>query len=121
MLRLILDEKDIHPFIKEKISANYREVIDEVVLAQEGQGIVVVGMAGNPFVKKARKLLIDNGIEFEYLQYGSYLSQWRKRNALKMWSGWPTFPMVFVNKQLIGGFDDLQKLLNSSELQKLIA
>ena len=121
MPRLILNEKDIHPFIKEKISTNYREVIDEVILAQEEQGIVVVGMSGNPYVKKTRKLLVDNGIEFEYLEYGSYVSQWRKRNALKMWSGWPTFPMVFVNKQLVGGFEDLQKLLNTSELQKLIA
>jgi len=121
MLRLILEDKDIHPLIKETISVSHREVVEEVVLAMEGQSVVLVGMAVNPYVKKARKLLEENAIDFEYLEYGSYLRQWRKRNALKMWSGWPTFPMIFINKQLVGGFGELQELLNTSELQKLIA
>ena len=33
---------------------------------------------------------------------------WRKRLALKMWTGWPTFPMIFVDQQLIGGNSDLK-------------
>ena len=53
-------------------------------------------MAQNPFCRKARRLLDAAGVPYQYLEYGSYLGQWRKRNALKMWSGWPTFPMVFV-------------------------
>jgi monothiol glutaredoxin len=53
--------------------------------------------------------------------YGSYLSQWRRRGALKMWSGWPTFPMVFVRGQLVGGADDLQRLLSSGELTQLLS
>jgi monothiol glutaredoxin len=36
---------------------------------------------------------------------------WRKRLALKRWTGWPTFPMIFVDQQLIGGNSDLKKLL----------
>jgi glutaredoxin-related protein len=55
------------------------------------------------------------------LNYGSYLSLWRKRNALKMWTGWPTFPMVFVKGTLVGGADDVIKLINSGELKKLLA
>ena len=39
-----------------------------------------------------------------------------RRNALKMWCGWPTFPMVFVKGTLVGGADELQKLLESGEL-----
>jgi len=30
---------------------------------------------------------------------------------LKIWTGWPTFPMIFVDQQLIGGNSDLKKLL----------
>jgi glutaredoxin-related protein len=37
-----------------------------------------------------------------------------------MWSGWPTFPMIFVNGVLIGGFQDLQRLLDSGELQRML-
>jgi len=58
--------------------------------------VVVVGMAQNPFPRKALKALDAQEIAYRYLEYGSYLSAWRRRTALKMWSGWPTFPMIFV-------------------------
>ena len=79
--------------------------------------VVVVGMLGNPFVRRARQALQGAGVAFSYLEYGSYVSQWRRRNALKMWSGWPTLPMVFVNGVLVGGYDDLKALLASGELK----
>ena len=34
-----------------------------------------------------------------------------RRLALKMWTGFPTFPMIFVDQQLVGGNSDLEKLL----------
>ena len=39
------------------------------------------------------------GIDFYYLEYGSYFSQWHRRLALKMWTGWPTFPMGELKPQ----------------------
>jgi len=45
---------------------------------------------------------------------------WRERNALKLWTGWPTFPMVFVKGVLVGGAQDLDKLLKNGELRKLL-
>lgn len=82
--------------------------------------VVVVGMATNPFVARARRALRSAGIQHHYLGYGGYLSQWRRRNALKMWSGWPTFPMVFVRGMLIGGAEDLQRLIAAGELEALL-
>jgi glutaredoxin-related protein len=38
-----------------------------------------------------------------------------------MWTGWPTMPMVFVRGQLVGGCDDLQRLIDSGELSRLLA
>jgi glutaredoxin-related protein len=35
-----------------------------------------------------------------------------------MWTGWPTFPMVFVKGVLIGGADDLARLLESGALAR---
>jgi glutaredoxin-related protein len=55
------------------------------------------------------------------MEYGSYVSGWRRRNALKMWNGWPTFPMVFVKGILIGGASDLDRLVKSGELQRMLA
>jgi glutaredoxin-related protein len=117
-MRPILGEQQIHPGVREKI-ANYRaELIREVQAAVAANEIVVVGMRQNPFPKRARKLLDDAGLAYKYLEYGSYLGEWRRRLALKMWTGWPTLPMVFVKGVLVGGADDLKRLLESGELLK---
>lgn len=120
MPRHILDESKIHPAVREKISSNHRDIVDEVQAAIAKNAIVVVGMAQNPAPKKACKALKAKGIEYAYLEYGSYFSTWRRRNALKMWTGWPTFPMVFVKGTLVGGADDLLKLIESGELETLM-
>ena len=118
MLRSVLDEEHVHPAIRERIATNHAAILGEVKAAIASNNVVVVGMAQNPFPRKARRLLDAAGIPYCYLQYGSYLSQWRRRNALKMWTGWPTFPMIFVKGVLVGGADDLEKLLASGELKK---
>ena len=46
------------------------------------------------------------GITCRYLEYGSYLGGWRERLAIKLFTGWPTFPQVFVRGVLIGGADE---------------
>lgn len=120
MTRPILDEAHVHPAIRDKLAANHRDVIDEVEAAIAAHDVVVVGMKQNPFPRRARKALTDHGTAFHYLEYGSYLNTWRRRTALKIWSGWPTFPMIFVKGVLVGGFDDIVKLIESGELDKLV-
>ena len=120
MPREILAEAQIHPAVRAKI-ANYRsDIVKEVQAAVAANEIVVVGMRQNPFPKKARKLLDDAGFRYRYLEYGSYLRDWRRRLALKMWAGWPTFPMVFVKGVLVGGASDLEKLIASGELKEMV-
>ena len=120
MPRLLLEESALHPAIREKVAQLHAGVVAEVVSAMAQEAVVVVGMAGNPFVGKARKALDDLGVRYRYLAYGSYVSQWRRRNALKMWSGWPTLPMVFVNGVLIGGADDLRLLIDKGEFPQVL-
>jgi len=120
MGRSILDENHIHPAIRETVAGNHADIVQEVQRAIAGNAVVVVGMAGNPFPRKARKALDAAGVPHKYLEYGSYLSQWRRRNALKMWCGWPTFPMIFVKGALVGGYTDLAKLIASGDLAKLL-
>ncbi|MGP1678343.1 MAG: glutaredoxin domain-containing protein [Burkholderiales bacterium] len=120
MGRSILDEAHIHPAIRETVANNHADIVREVQAAVAANDIVIAGMAQNPFPKKVRKLLDRHGFTFKYLEYGNYLSGWRRRNALKMWTGWPTFPMVFVKGVLVGGASDLQKLIESGELARLL-
>jgi monothiol glutaredoxin len=120
-MREVLPEAQVHPSIGEKI-ANYRkEQVNQVKSLIAAHRVVVLGMTQNPFPKRARRLLDSQGIAYEYLGIGSYLSEWRKRLVLKMWTGWPTFPMIFIDGVLIGGFQDLAALVESGELKKTLA
>jgi monothiol glutaredoxin len=121
MPRPILDEAAIHPAIRPKIAGWNQAIVDEVKAAVAANDVVVVGMAQNPFPGKACKALDAIGQAYKYLGYGSYFAQWKPRSALKMWTGWPTFPMVFVKGTLVGGYSDLQALIDSGELKKMLA
>lgn len=120
MPRHILDESLIHPAIRERIAGHHAALVQEVQAAIRQHAVVVVGMAQNPFPRKARKALDAAGVPYHYLEYGSYFADWRRRNALKMWTGWPTFPMVFVKGVLVGGAAELAQLIDSGELQRLL-
>jgi len=121
MPRTVLDEDHIHPAIREKVASRHADIVGEVQAAIAAHAVVVVGMARNPFPEKARRILAAAGIEHRYLEYGSYVNQWRRRNALKMWSGWPTFPMVFVRGVLVGGASELERLVASGDLHGMLA
>ena len=120
MSRNILDEAHIHPAIRETIANNHTDIVQDVQAAIAQNDIVIAGMGQNPFPKKARKLLEQQRLTYKYLEYGNYLSGWRRRNALKMWTGWPSFPMVFVKGVFVGGANDLQKLVESGELARIL-
>lgn len=120
MPRPILAEAQIHPAIRDKIATYYANIVREVQQAVTEKGVVVVGMRQNPHVRRARKMLDAAGIHYRYLEYGSYFSAWRRRTALKMWTGWPTFPMVFVNGTLVGGAVDTDRLIVGGELTGLL-
>ena len=117
--RPILDIAHIHPAVRHAVAQERQALVQEVQAALPANPVVVVGMRGNPFCKKACRSVAAQGVAYKYLEYGSYLSQWRSRNALKMWTGWPTFPMVFVHGVLIGGASDLERLIASGEFKQM--
>jgi len=120
MPRRTLDEALLHPAIRDTVANLHVDIVHNVQSAAASNPVLVVGMMGNPFCRQARRVLAEAGIPFKYLGYGSYLSQWRQRSALKMWTGWPTLPMVFVRGTLVGGAADLKKLIDSGELKRLL-
>lgn len=120
MPREILDPKNIHTSIQKIVSEQHADIIAEVKEAIANNAIVIVGMAQNPAPKRARKVLDELNIDYHYLEYGNYFKEWRRRNALKMWTGWPTFPMIFVKGTLIGGSSDMRALVDTGELDGLL-
>ncbi|MBC7466639.1 MAG: glutaredoxin [Bdellovibrio sp.] len=110
-MRKILSADKVHAEASKKILAYHSPIVDEVESAIKGNEWVIVGMRQNPVVKSAKKLLTEKNIRFHYIEHGSYFSEWKKRLAIKLWSGWPTFPQVFHNGILIGGYEDLKAYL----------
>nr|YP_009295735.1 conserved hypothetical plastid protein [Mastocarpus papillatus]AOL58219.1 conserved hypothetical plastid protein [Mastocarpus papillatus] len=42
------------------------------------------------------------------------------RNAIKLYSQWPTIPQVYINGQFIGGADIVLNLYEQSQLQEML-
>ena len=120
MPRSLLDQEHVHPAIRDTIARSHADIVAEVQSAMAANAIVIVGMALNPFPRKARRALDAIGTPYTYLSYGGYFSGWQRRNALKMWTGWPTFPMIFVHGTLIGGAAELQQMIASGELASML-
>lgn len=121
MNRKTLSESNIAESIHHKIGGGHSDVLLNVINTVSSNNLVVIGMKQNPICKRAKNNLDKLGLKYEYLEYGSYLSQWKPRLTIKMWSGWPTYPMVFINGCLIGGNAELEGLIQSKKIHSLIS
>jgi glutaredoxin-related protein len=119
--RPILDVNHIHPAIRGAIAEPSQDLVPQVHAAIQAHAVVVVGMRQNPVCTKACRALEAQGVVYNYMEYGNYFSQWRARNTLKMWTGWPTFPMIFIRGVLVGGANDLNALIASGELKQMVS
>ncbi len=64
-----------------------------------------------PFCDQAKALLSQKGIEFEERKIGN---GWTKEDLLEAVPTARTVPQIFLNEQLIGGFQELRKHLTES-------
>jgi glutaredoxin-related protein len=119
--RPVLEQHLRAPAVNEKIASFHSDTLEQVRAAVTTHAVVVVGMAQNPHVKNVRKALEAAGVPFTYLEYGSYFSAWKQRLAIKLWSGWPTFPQVFVKGVLIGGEDATKAEIADGTLKQRLA
>lgn len=115
--REILPFERVAPAAQQQIASFHRDFIDEVKTAVDRDRVVVVGMAWNPFVKKAHAALTKAGVPFTRIDHGNYLTGYRRRLAIKMWTGFPTFPQVFVGGTFIGGYTELAAKLADGSLK----
>ncbi len=106
--------------VASKLATFHADIVDEVASAVASHDVVVVGMGLNPHVKRARRVLDEARVPHHDLDYGGYHSMWKERLALKMWSGWPTFPIVFAKGRLVGGADETHQLLQTRALHDLL-
>ncbi len=115
-----LSSPPVTEYVAAKQESRHQDIVAEVRAAIAANDVVVVGMAMNPHPGQARRALQSAGIAHTDVDYGSYLSKWKQRLALKIWAGWPTFPMVFVKGTLIGGADQTKHMLADGSFKALL-
>lgn len=69
-----------------------------------------------PYCKKAVDLLRKMGVDFDEIE----IETREEQIAWKEQSGHQTFPQIWVNSTHVGGFDDLQKTIDSRAFYALL-
>lgn len=99
---------------------------DEVVERIEkllNENNVILFMKGEkyaPQCKFSRAITeILNDVKLKYNTY-DILKDLEVRNELKIYSDWPTYPQLYVDKKLIGGFDIVREMYEDGQLTEVI-
>uniref|UniRef100_A0A1B6CQ45 Thioredoxin domain-containing protein n=1 Tax=Clastoptera arizonana TaxID=38151 RepID=A0A1B6CQ45_9HEMI len=85
---------------------------------------VMLFMKGSPeqpqcgFSKKMVALLNEHNISYDTFDV---LTDFTVRDGLKEYSEWPTYPQLYVNGKLQGGLDVVTEMIQSGDLQELLA
>ncbi len=70
-----------------------------------------------PFCDRAMNLFNSKGYEVEIVDLTDNLDElhsWKEK------TGWKTVPMIFINDELIGGYNDLKALDDEGKLDSLV-
>ncbi len=84
---------------------------------------VLVYMKGTPtfpmcgFSAATVEVLRHTGYPFAHV---NVLEDQEKREAIKLFSAWPTIPQVYIGGKFVGGCDIVRELHASGELQALV-
>ncbi|UTC24095.1 glutathione S-transferase N-terminal domain-containing protein [Candidatus Comchoanobacter bicostacola] len=80
--------------------------------------IVLYSKSHCPYCVYAANLLNDLNLSFEEVKLKN---DYEAIQALVERTGMRTLPQIFINDQLIGGYDDLKGLHDSGELSKMVS
>jgi len=99
-----------------------RDIMQEIDKEVKENDILLY-MKGSPdqpqcgFSFKVVQMLADIGKPFAH---SNILADQEKRQALKEYSSWPTFPQLYVKGELVGGCDIVTELYESKELEEIL-
>jgi monothiol glutaredoxin len=97
--------------------------INETIKSQLDENPIILYMKGSPqapqcgFSAKTSQALMACGERFAFV---NILDNQELREALKVYSSWPTYPQLYVNGELVGGCDIILEMSESGELAKVV-
>eukprot|EP01039_Chlorochromonas_danica_P007155 gene7155-7911_t len=114
---------DFKPKKKEKhvIEEGLQEVV-KLVEQQVKENSVMLYMKGTPqqpqcgFSLQAVRVLNATGVEFSAVNVLEYPAI---REAVKIYSEWPTIPQLYVNGEFVGGCDIMTNMYQDGSLEQL--
>ncbi len=95
----------------------------EAIKQQIADNPVILYMKGTPespqcgFSARAVQILKSCGVKFASVDV---LAQPAIRQTLPQYANWPTFPQLYVKRELVGGCDIMIEMHESGELQALL-
>lgn len=101
-------EQDIETKLKELVSAS------NVMLFMKG----VPSAPQCGFSRTMVGLLRDRNVKFGYF---NILADDAVRSGMKKFADWPTFPMLWVNGEFVGGLDIVQEMIANNQFDELVA
>ena len=109
-----------------KLTPNQRNEfmdINETIKSQLEENPVILYMKGPPqapqcgFSARTVQALMACGERFAFV---NILDNQELREALKVYSSWPTYPQLYINGELVGGCDIVLEMSESGELAKMV-
>lgn len=97
--------------------------INETIKSQLEENPVILYMKGTPqapqcgFSSRTVQAVMACGERFAFV---NILENQELREALKVYSSWPTFPQLYIGGELVGGCDIVMELSESGELAEMI-
>ncbi|MBZ2167281.1 MULTISPECIES: Grx4 family monothiol glutaredoxin [Marinobacter] len=97
--------------------------INETIKSQLDENPIILYMKGTPqapqcgFSAKTVQALMACGERFAFV---NILDNQELREALKVYSSWPTYPQLYINGDLVGGCDIVLEMSESGELATMV-
>lgn len=109
-------------YYKSVLSTEKERVFQEIdmILASAPMIAFIKGTPTEPKCKFTRRLLAHfNKYELTFKSY-NILEDERIRQWLKIYSNWPTYPQVYINKEFVGGIDVIDQLVEEGEFIDMV-
>ena len=121
MPRTILDEARLHPAIRETVANLNADIVHNVQAAATSNPVLVVGMVGNPHVRRARKAARRSRHRLPLPRIRQLLQRLAPAQRAQDVDRLADLPDgLRARATLVGGADELERLVSGGELKRTL-
>lgn len=100
---------------KKEMFSKIKLILDEYPMV-----VFIKGTPQDPYCKFSRTFIeLLNSCKVRYKAIDIFQDE-KLRCYLRLYSGWKTYPQLYINGNIIGGVDKLTELINANEFMKMV-